>query len=228
MNMLVAVIVLTLGQDAAAELGKAAEGIAGLANYTFKIDLTTDAGKNKPSGSMECFYDKDVGMYCKGQRLEVVKIGDKVAVKGGKNAAEWTAVSLAEGKADKDQKRLSGLVKSIKLPGEELAGIEKKLKSVAKAADGDLTVYSGDLTDEAARDMLSAGRRGKNPTAGGSMKIFVDAQGRIVKYQLEGSIKTTNKDGRDVEVKYSKTVELSNAGSTKVEIPEEAKKALEK
>lgn len=226
MNTLVAAVVLALGQDAAEELGKAAQGLAGLANYTFRIELASDAGKKNSPGTMECVYQKDVGMYGKGSHLEMVRIGDKVAVKDSK-AAEWTRVSLAEGKADKDQKRLARLVRGVNPPGDELAGIEKKLKSVARTCEGDLSVYSGELTDEAARDLLWGAGRGKNPAAAGSVKVFVNAQGRIVKYQIDGSLKITKKDGQDVEVKISKTVEISNEGSTKVEIPEEAKKALE-
>lgn len=102
------------------------------------------------------------------------------------------------------------------------AGIEVKLR------DG---TYSGELTPEGARDLGSPGR-GRRPGQGrgqgeltfaGSVKISVDSDGVVVK--LEISTKASGKiRDREIDAKTTRTYEISEVGSAKVEIPEEAAK----
>ena len=70
-----------------------------------------------------------------------------------------------------------------------------------------------------------AKRMAEQGEASGKAKITVDKDGNIVKVEIEGKASGKMRD-RDVNLTITKTVEFKNIGSTKVEIPEEAKKAL--
>ena len=93
-------------------------------------------------------------------------------------------------------------------------------------ADG---AYAGDLTEEGAKSFLVFGGRGgaDGPVvsnAKGSVKFWVK-DGLLAKYQytVKGSISF---NGNDRDVDRATTVEIKNIGTTKVEVPDEAKKKL--
>ncbi|MCI0535250.1 MAG: hypothetical protein L0Z50_08480, partial [Verrucomicrobiales bacterium] len=105
---------------------------------------------------------------------------------------------------------------------EELVGRVKELKK-----DGD--AYSGDLTEEGAKALLSFGGRGGGgganvSNAKGSAKFWVK-DGVLSKYQynVKGSVSF---GGNDRDVDRTTTTEIKDVGSTKVEVPEDAKKKL--
>lgn len=105
---------------------------------------------------------------------------------------------------------------------EDLLGKVKELKS----ADG---VYSGDLTEDGAKSLLSfgGGRGGNGPEisgAKGSVKFWVK-DGALSKYEFKVQ-GTMSFNGNDREINRTTTIEVKDVGSTKVEIPEDAKKKL--
>ena len=112
--------------------------------------------------------------------------------------------------------------KTPAVEAEELAGKAKELK---KTDD----TYSGDLTEDAVKTLLSFGGRGGNnaaaPTdAKGTVKFWVK-DGVLTKYQYNVKGKMTfNDNTRDID--RTTTVEIKDVGTTKVEVPEEAKKKL--
>jgi hypothetical protein len=69
-------------------------------------------------------------------------------------------------------------------------------------------------------------RAAEAPEAKGSVKFWVK-DGRLAKYQfsVQGKI-TVGDDKREVEVSRLMTVEIKDVGSTKVSLPEEARKKL--
>ena len=103
----------------------------------------------------------------------------------------------------------------------DLAGKVKELKK------GDEN-YSGDLNEDAVKELLSFGPRGAGaeaPTisgAKGTAKFWVK-DGVISKYEfkVQGSVSF---NGNDREVDRTTTVDVKEVGTTKVEVPEEAKK----
>ncbi len=106
---------------------------------------------------------------------------------------------------------------------EDLLGKVKDLKS----ADG---VYSGDLTEEGAKSLLTfgGGRGGGNGPeitgAKGSVKFWLK-EGGLAKFEVK--VKgTVSFNGNDREIDRTTTIEIKEVGSTKVEVPEEAKKKL--
>jgi len=98
-----------------------------------------------------------------------------------------------------------------------------------KSADG---AYSGELTKEAVAARLAFGGR-RNGTeappppadAKGTAKFWVK-DGTLSKYEynVQG---TMSFNGNDRQVNRTTTVEITDVGTTKVEVPEDAKKKLQ-
>ena len=90
--------------------------------------------------------------------------------------------------------------------------------------------YAGDLTEDGAKSLLSMGRRpggGAGPdisNAKGSVKFWLK-DGLLVKYELKVS-GTVSFNGNDRDVDRTTTVDIKDVGTTKVEVPDEAKKKL--
>src|SRR5262249_16281491 len=153
-------------------------------------------------------------------------------LKNGKAAAktgdqDWKSLSELEAAAGTDpgpRQFLARRLQTYKAPAVELADLPSKTKDMKREAD----VFSGELTEAGAKELLSFGRRGgavdgaKN--AKGSVKVWVK-DGTPVKYQLklEG---TVNFNGEDRDVNRTTTVEIKDVGSAKIEVPDAARKKL--
>jgi hypothetical protein len=119
-------------------------------------------------------------------------------------------------------------LRSYKAPaaqGAELAGKVKELKE----ADGALV---GDLKEEAVREMLLFGtrqREGQEPPkttgAKGSVKFWIK-DGALAKCEINVQGKVTAGE-REFDINRTMTTEVRDAGSTKLEIPAEAKAKME-
>ena len=114
-----------------------------------------------------------------------------------------------------------------KAPGAESAALSEKVKDV-KEAEG---VLSGELKEEAVKELLERGarrREGQEPPKiadpKGSMKFWVQ-NGALTKYEVNIQGKVTAGD-REFDVNRTTTVEIKDVGTTKIEVPEEAKKKL--
>jgi len=118
-----------------------------------------------------------------------------------------------------------------KPPAKEAADLSGKIPDL-KA--GEAGLYSGDLTEDAAKELLSFGRRARPgqeappgpKNAKGAVKFWVK-DGLLTKYEI--SLKGTIRFGPDQEerdVAWTRTIETKDVGTTKVEAPDEAKKKL--
>ena len=164
---------------------------------------------------------------------EAVLKGDKVAVKTGeewKSGEELTAD--ADGGGTPNRGRFMAMrVQRIKLPAAEVQEMAGSLKDLKK--DGD--TYTGALSADAIKQMFSFGG-GRRPgadnnnapagpdTAGikGTAKFWVK-DGTVSKYETKVEGKMTFRDN-DRDVSRTTTVEIKDIGSTKVEVPADAKK----
>jgi hypothetical protein len=120
----------------------------------------------------------------------------------------------------------------FKAPAAQAAELLEKVGELKK--DGD--VYVGELTEEGAKSLLSfggGGRRGGGdgaqrpaPTDVKASAKFWVVDGVLAKYEtsLKGSISF---NGNDRDLSRDTTVEIKDVGSTKIEVPEEAKTKLE-
>ncbi len=105
---------------------------------------------------------------------------------------------------------------------EDLAGKAKDLVNTNNA-------ISGDLTEEGAKSLMTFGRRGggQGPAisnAKGSVKFWIK-DGVLTKYQFKVQ-GTMNRNGEDMDIDRTTTVEIKDVGTTKVTVPEEAKKKM--
>jgi hypothetical protein len=207
------------------EVTSAAKMLSEKDNYSWKSTMefgnfsTTTAGKIDKEGVAS------LSMSVGDNTREAVLKGSKGAVKTPNEG--WQSLSELESATEGGRGRqfLVRRLQNFKMPAEEAANLAAKTKEIKKEGDS----YSGELTEAGAKELLSRGRgRGGNApeakNAKGSVKFWIK-DGLLSKYELkqQGSI-TVNGDERDIE--GTTTVEIKDVGTTKVEVPEEAKKKL--
>jgi hypothetical protein len=222
MLALIAASLIALQAD---ELAEAAKKTAALENYSFKEESKASKGKHQP-GPVDGRYQKDQPTALKSGSAEGFRKGGAIVYKDGE---EWKRVEKPT-KGEKKNQPAAADFAQVKLPHEELEGFEKSFEKVEKAAEKDkeCTVWSGTLTPTAARALVSTGGKAdakNNATYAGTAKVWVNADGFIVRYEVVSHMKGETKKG-PVEVTITKTVDLSERGTTKVEVPEGASKLL--
>jgi hypothetical protein len=131
---------------------------------------------------------------------------------GGFNPTSWTARTL----------------QAFKAPADQAVELAEQVQSLTKEGDA----YSGALTEAGAKSLLSfrprgGGGGGQIPearNAKGNVKYWVK-DGQITKYQfqVQGTV-TFGDNDRDID--RTTTVEIKDIGTTKVEVPAEAKAKL--
>jgi len=225
-----------IAADSKDDVTAAAKKLAESGNYSWKS--TTDLGPNSQftPGPTEGKTEKDgatwLSMTFNDNTTEGVSKGGKVVVKteDGWQTAEEAGSGGGGGGGGGGFNAgtfMARRMQNLKAPAAEV----EDLVSKAKEIQGEGGVYSGDLTEEGAKALLTAGGRGRGgqapaPTnAKGSVKFWVK-DGAIAKYQIKVSGKRQNRDGDEVAIQRTTTVELKDVGTTKVEVPEGAKKKL--
>ena len=226
-RMLVCAVTLIAGSLIAADsddVKSAAKKLAGASGYSWKTTVEAPQSSRFRPGPTEGKTEKE------GYTKLSMTFGDNSSeafLKEGKGAAkvegEWRSLSDLEG--DQGPGAFMGrYLRNFKAPAadaEEIAGKTKELKK-----EGD--AYSGDLTEEGAKSLILFGRRAGGGAsaskATGSVKFWVK-DGQLAKYQykVQGTI---NFNGEDRDVERTTTVEIKDVGTTKVEVPDEAKKKI--
>lgn len=229
-NILLGIVMLAAGSLLAAEPG-AKEDVTGAAkklgeqgNYSWKS--TMEAGNF--NGSTDGKTDKE-GLVCLSMTF-----GDNTTeafVQAGKGAVkapdqDWQSLSDLAANTDAGPRRfLVRRLQTFKAPAAEAADLADKTKELKK--DGD--AYAGDLTEAGAKDLVGfGGRRGGNApepkNAKGSVKFWTK-DGVLTKYQLKVQ-GTINFNGEDRDIDRTTTVEIKDLGTTKIDVPEAAKKKM--
>jgi hypothetical protein len=117
------------------------------------------------------------------------------------------------------------MLRNFKTPATQATQVASFAKDLKK--DGD--VYSGDLTEEGAKTLLTFRPRsgGEGPSvsnAKGSVKFWLK-DGALAKYELK--VKgTVSFNGNEFDNDRTTTVVIKDVGATKVEVPEEAKRKM--
>jgi hypothetical protein len=206
-----------LAADAKDEVKAAAKKLAAAGGYSWKSATEGGNARFRP-GPAEGKMAKDGLIYFSTTRgenkTEVYLKGEKGAVKTGD---EWQSLSEA-GEGDRGA-FLVRMLKNFKAPAEQAQDLAGKTKELKK----DEETYSGDLTEEGAKELLTR-RGGEASEAKGSVKFWLK-DGQLSKYELKVQGKMSV-NGNDVEIDRTTTTEIKDVGSTKVEIPDEAKKKL--
>ena len=219
-----AAVTLLAADDPKAEVKAAAKKLG--SNYSWtstpKIEGGGGGGNFRPGPTEGQTADGTV--YLKstfGDRtMESAAKGEKVAFKGEDG---W---ETADDQSQGPGRFIALRMRNFKAPAVEAADLADKAKSL-KSADG---VISGDLTEEGAKEFLTFGRRA-NPdrpapkNAKGSVKFWIK-DGALAKYEYNVQGKVAGRDGDEIEVNRTTTVEIKDAGKTKLMLSDEAKKKL--
>jgi hypothetical protein len=219
------------------KLADAAKKTFELTNYTFKASVEVagdlEGAVQIPEG--EGRVDKEAGTLVRfGDQVEAARKGTKTVYK--EPGGEWTRLSAAKPGAIGS---FSHYLARIKTPHEQAQGFEKHFKEVAqnnqteRIGREDATIFEGDLTETGAKAILPLQGITElvaiflpGAALSGRARAWVGESGRIVRYQTE-----TRLSSSDGDVPFEATIvikiDLSDVGETKVEIPDEARKALE-
>ncbi len=228
---LVAASVLAADSNSKNDVIKAAQNLAQKNNYSWKTTVVVPPDARFRPGPTEGKTEKGGATFLTLSRRDSTT---DAVLKGGKGALKtedgWKSLSEAsqdDGGGFNPTRFLALMLQNYKVPAveaEDLAGKTKDLKS----ADGS---FSGDLTEDAAKQLLSfrrgAAAGGEGPQVSGAKGTarFWVKDGVLTKYeyQVKGSVSF---NGNDMDVDRTTTVEIKDIGSTKVTVPEEAAKKL--
>ena len=152
----------------------------------------------------------------------------EIALKGtggaGKGQEGWQSIEEV-GQAEGPGRFLAMMARSTKTPAAtatELAGATTELKLV----DG---AYAGDLTADGVKAQLNfgGGPGGEGPAVTnpkGAVKFWVK-DGVLVKFEFKLQA-AMNFNGNDMNIDRTTTIEIKDVGTTKIELPADAKKKL--
>jgi hypothetical protein len=231
-HIIAGVLVLTatrlLAADPKDELNAAAKKLADQPNYSWKQTTENAGGGGFGGGTSEGKIEKDGLMWVSlpgrdNTTIEAYKHGEKCAVK---TQDGWQ--SVAEMSNEQGRGRFMAMrFRNLKAPATQVEDLVAASKEIKKEGD----VYSFDLTEEGAKSQLMFGGRrggGNGPEISGakaSAKAWVK-DGRLAKYELK--VKgTMSFNGNDRDIDRTSTVEIKDIGSTKLEVPADAKKKME-
>jgi hypothetical protein len=211
----------------------AAKKLGDSANYTWHTTVDT-SGQFKPGptdGKTEKDGYTDITFSFNDTTSEGLRKGTNVAVKveGNWQSAEEALKDDGGGGGGFNPTRfLVGRMQDFKSPAEEAADLANGAPDL-KLADG---VYSGSLTEAAAKERMRFRRRRNNNGGGGpeitgakgSVKFWV-ADGVLTKYSfsVQGHMSL---NGNDIDIDSTTTTEIKDIGKTKVEVPDDAKKKI--
>jgi len=213
------------------DIKSAAKKLAEKSNYSWKTTVESaggGGGRGRP-GPTDGKTEKDGVTFLSFTRgdntIDAVLKGGKGAVK---TADGWKSLSEAaegEGGQGNPSRGIARMLPNFKTPAAQAEDLTSKVRELKKADEG----YSGELTEEGAKELLTFGGRGGGNApsisgAKGSVKFWVK-DGVLAKYEFKVQGKVTI-NGSDRDVDRTTTIEIKDVGSTKVEVPEGAKDKL--
>jgi hypothetical protein len=239
-NLLLALFILTIGSLSAASsnpkdyVKKAAGELGKQKNYSWNTTVESPGNSQFRPGPTEGKTEKG------GYTSLSMTFGDNTteAVLKGTNGAIKTQdgwQSLAEASQDNGGGFNPGMfiarsLQNYKIPDAQAADLVNDVKDLKKSTNG----ISGDLTEDSAKALLSFRPRGGNGSenfpspdisnAKGTVTFWI-ADGKLTKYQthVTGHVSF---NGNDRDVDRTTTTEIKDANSTKISVPDDAKKKL--
>jgi hypothetical protein len=239
-NLLLGIFTLMAGSLIAADSSpkddviNAATALGNQASYSWHSEAASPGGGGFGGGATDGKTEKDgytwISMVRGDNTTEALLKGTNAAIKTPDNG--WQ--SLAEATADNGNgfnptMFFARTLQNYQTPAQQAADLAGQAKELKADTNG----ISGDLTDDGAKAMLSFRPRGgagggQGPdisNAKGSVTFWV-TDGQLVKYQMHIS-GTVSFNGNDRDIDRTTTVEIKDVGTTKIEVPDDAKKKLE-
>ena len=229
--VLAAVSLFAAGMNPQAEVKSAAAALAGQDSYSWTATVEVANNSRFRPGPTEGQTQKG-GLTCLkmsfgGNESEAVLSGTNGAIKTEDDG--W--LSLAEAAKDdgggfNPTVFLARMMENFKLPAAQAAELANETKDLTADTNG----ISGELTEAGAKSLLTfRGRnRGEGPAvsnAKGSARFWI-TDGKLSKYQVH-VLGTVSFNGNDRDVDRTTTVVIKDVNSTKVVIPDEARKKLQ-
>ncbi len=222
---------LARAADPKGELQSAVKKLAEAPNYRWTTKVEGGFSRGGGDGKTE----KD------GATLLEIKLGDdayQVIIKGDKAAAKgaggWASTAELARDAEEETNNFSPerflvmSIKTFKTPAGQAQDLCDKIQTVQKSGDA----YTADLDEETVKRLLTfLRRRGTDANAQvdakdpkGSVKFWI-ADGTLTKMEvhLQGIVSFNNNERK---IDRTTTTEIKDIGSTKVDVPEEAKAKL--
>ena len=209
-----------LGADSSPkeDITNAAKTLGEKANYSWKTTVVVPEGTQFRPGPTEGKTEKDgfthIKMSFGDNTTQAVLKGDKAAATN--RDGEWQSAAELDGN-EGPGRFLGRMVKNLRTPATQAAELAAGAKELKK--DGD--AFSGDLTEEGAKAQF---RFGTPSNAKGSVKFWLK-DGALSKYEFKVQGKV-DFNGNEFDVDRTWTSEVKDVGTTKVTVPEEAKKKL--
>jgi hypothetical protein len=200
------------------EITAAAKKLGEKPNYSWKATVVVPEGSQFRPGPTEGKTEKDGFTYVTmsfGDNLTEAVLKDGKAVVTNQEG-NWETVSDSDS-AEGAARFRSRMIRNLKTPAVQAAELAAAAKELKK--DGD--ALAGDLTDEGAKAQF---RFGNVSGAKGSVKFWLK-EGALAKYEVKVKGKVEF-NGNEREVDRATTVEIKDVGTTKVNVPEAAKKKL--
>jgi len=212
----------TLAASPKDEVAAAIKKLAGQSGYAWSYTPKTEGtSSGRTQGPIDGKTEKDGYTYLKGSAGDVTL---EIGIKGEKMVVNYNGDWLSTAEIGENNRTVQRL-RALKKADQEAAELLAKAAEIKKEADG---AYSGDMTAEAAKQLFALlGRRAAEaPEAKGSMKFWIK-DGRLAKYEFTvGGKIVTGEEKRETSLSRATTVEIKDVGSTKVSLPEDAKKKL--
>jgi len=217
------------------QVTKAAKQLAEKGNYSWVQTVKSEGGgggggNQMAAGPTEGKINKDGVAYIvrkmgEDRTFESAVKGEKVAFKGQDG---WQAPPEAgQGGGGGQRGSFMGRgMRNFKSPAAQAEDIASKVKELKSAGEG---VFAGDLTEDGVKGLMSMGGRGGQNApevagAKGSAKFWIK-DGMVCKFEYNVQGKVTFND-QEREINRTTTVEIKDVGTTKVELPDEAKAIL--
>jgi hypothetical protein len=205
------------GEDGA-RLGRAVRATSALESYSFRAD--TEGGA--PATAVEGKYQKGRPVWFRADGVECYRDGEALAYRQGDR---WLRSKTGVESDPLPVLGAAARVRAARLPHQELDGLDRHLRDV-RLAEGEgpaEVIYAATLDDEAAKRLAPSAQR--TVARGGTLRLTVGKDGRVVRYEvrirLQGRLGDADLDGT-----WARSVTISVAGSTRVEVPDGAAEAL--
>jgi hypothetical protein len=201
----------------------AAKKLADAPNYSWKQTTIVPEGSQFRPGPTEGKTERDglthVSLTMGDNTTHAVMKGDKAAFTDRDGA--WQSASDSEN-AEGRARFMGRMVRNMKTPAQQAQDLVKGAKSITKEGDA----YVGELTDDGAKALLIFGR-GDDQTVSnqkGSVKFWIkDGMLSKYEYKIQGKVSF---NGNDRDVNRTSTVEIKDVGTTKLDVPPEAKRKV--
>ena len=195
-------------------------------NYSWTTTMKEADGSPGRLGPIDGKTEKDqltfLSLTPGGIPVQVYKKGDKGAAQALEGWQTFDEIAQTSGTAA----AIVRFLRSYKTPAAEAAELCRNAKEL-KEADGAL---ASELKDDAIKDLLLMGvrREGEEPPkiadSKGSVKFWLK-EGALTKYEINVQGKVTAGE-RTLDINRTQTVEIKDVGTTKLEVPSEAKEKL--